>query len=122
MINVSDLNAFDEGATIDAETLIDAGLVPDSKLPVKVLGNGELKKKLTLVVKWYSKSALEKIAAAGGTTQNLKGAAFELPKVKKKFVKRDEPASGKKAKAAEADAPAAEASAPAPVADAPPAE
>jgi hypothetical protein len=92
--------------------LIDAGLVPDDKQPVKVLGDGEITKKLTIVAGWYSRSAHQKITAAGGTAQNVKGEAFEFPKPKKKFVPR-EPQAGKKGKA-QAAAAGAEAAAPAP--------
>ena len=59
------------------------------KQPVKILGDGELTKKLTVIAGWYSKSAHEKITEAGGTAQNLKGEAFEFPKPKKKFVPRE---------------------------------
>ena len=56
---------------------------------MKILGNGEMTKKLTVVAGWYSKSAHEKITKAGGTAQNLKGEAFEFPKPKKKFIPRE---------------------------------
>jgi hypothetical protein len=63
------------------------------------------------VAGWYSRSAHQKITAAGGTAQNIKGEAFAFPKPKKKFVPRDTKAAGKKAKgapaAAEGEAPAA---------------
>ena len=68
--------------------LREAGLVPDNNQPVKILGEGELTRKLTVVAGWYSKSAHEKIAAAGGTPQNSRGETFEFPKPKKKFVPR----------------------------------
>src|SRR4051794_38927612 len=75
IVNLSDLNAFDNGATVDVLALKEAGVLSDTKLPVKILGDGELKKKLTVVAGWYSKSAHEKITKAGGTAQNLKGEA-----------------------------------------------
>lgn len=110
IVNLSDLEQFDNGATVDATMLHDAGLIPDLKQPVKILGNGGISKKLTIIAGWYSKSAHEKITQAGGTPQNLKGAAFEFPKPKKKFVPRDKTLGKKKADAAEsAAAPAAEA-------------
>jgi large subunit ribosomal protein L15 len=72
IINVSDLEAhFDNGATVDASALIAKGLVRDERYPVKVLGNGELTKKLTIVAGKFSKQAADKIAKAGGTTQTL---------------------------------------------------
>src|SRR3954451_7501034 len=126
IVNLEDLNRFDDGATVDADALIEAGLVPDARQPVKILGDGELTKKLTVQAGWFSKSAHQKIAAAGGTAHNAKGEAFEFPKPKKKFVPRDKAekaekaGGGKKAKggdeaeaAAAAPAPAAEGAAPA---------
>jgi hypothetical protein len=83
---------------------MDKGLVQDTKLPVKILGNGELKKKLTITAGWYSKSAHEQITKLGGTANGPKGEAFEFPKEKKKFVKRD-----KVKKPAAAERPAEEA-------------
>jgi len=96
IVNLSDLDRFDNGATVDAAALKEIGLIPDLKLPVKILGEGEVKKKLTVVAGWFSKSAHEKIGKAGGTAQNLKGEAFEFPKPKKKFVPRE--GTGKKKK------------------------
>jgi large subunit ribosomal protein L15 len=89
IVNLADLNFFENGATVDAAALREVGLVPNDSLPVKVLGEGKLTKKLTIQVSWYSKSAHSKITAAGGTAQNLKGEAFEFPKPKKKFVPRE---------------------------------
>ena len=89
IVNLLDLERFDNGATVDATALKEAGLVPDLKQPVKILGEGNLTKKLTVVAGWYSKSAHEKITQVGGTAQNLKGESFEFPKPKKKFVKRE---------------------------------
>jgi large subunit ribosomal protein L15 len=111
IVNLSELERFENGTTVDANALIEAGLVPDTRHPVKILGNGEIKKKLTVVAGWYSKSAHEKITQAGGTAQNIKGEAFEFPKPKKKFVKREQPKKAKKegAAAAEATPPAGEA-------------
>lgn len=115
IVNLSDLERFDNGATVDAGVLIEAGLVPDTQQPVKILGNGAISKKLTIIVGWYSKSALEKITQAGGTPQNLKGEVFEFPKPKKKFVKREQPKKAKAEGAEPATAPgeAAEAKTPA---------
>ena len=107
IVNLQDLERFAEGTTIDAGMLIEAGLVPNQKWPVKILGEGGLTKKLNIVVGWYSVTAKAKILELGGQANNLKGEAFEHPKPKKRFVKRD-PVK----KVAEA-APAAEAAAPA---------
>ena len=88
VVNLADLESkFDAGATIDRDALHEAGLVPDAKLPVKVLGNGAIAKKFTIHAGWYSKTAVEKIAAAGGTTLNAKGESFKFPKPKPKFPK-----------------------------------
>jgi large subunit ribosomal protein L15 len=119
IVNLADLSKFADGAVVDTAALLEAGLVPDQKWPVKILGEGELKKKLTVSVGWYSKSAHSKILAAGGVAQNAEGQTFEFPKPKKKFIPR-EPV--KKAKAADQPAegaPAAEAKAPAPAPEAP---
>jgi large subunit ribosomal protein L15 len=103
VVNVADLAKFDAGATIDQGALIEKGLVPNDKLPVKILGNGDVPKKLTVVAGWYSKSAHQKITEAGGAAQNAKGEPFEFPKPKKKFVPRE---PEKKAKKSEEPAPA----------------
>jgi large subunit ribosomal protein L15 len=115
IVNLEELGRFDEGSTVDAAALEQAGLIPDQRLPVKILGEGGLEKKLTVVAGWFSKSAHEKIAQAGGTAQNLQGEAFVFPKPKKKFVPREAVKKGKKgeAEAPANEAPAAEA-APAP--------
>ena len=65
-INVSDLNRFEDGATVTVDSLKEAGLVKNPRDGVKVLGNGELTKKLTVSVNAASKAAVEKIEAAGG--------------------------------------------------------
>ena len=65
-INVSDLNRFEDNATVTVESLQEVGLVKNPRDGVKVLGNGELTKKLTVKVDAASKSAIEKIEAAGG--------------------------------------------------------
>ena len=109
IVNLADLEQFDNGATVDATALIGAGLVPDEKQPVKILGDGELSKKLTVVAGWYSKSAHAAITGAGGVAQNLKGEAFEFPKPKKKFVKREKVKAPKAEAAPAAEAPAGEA-------------
>ena len=65
-INVSDLNRFEDGATVTVESLKEIGLVKNPRDGVKVLGNGELTKKLTVSVNAASKTAVDKIEAAGG--------------------------------------------------------
>ena len=120
IVNLADLERFDNGATVDAAALHDAGLVPDLKQPVKILGEGVLSNRLTVVAGWYSKSAFEKITAAGGAAQTPKGETFEFPKPKKKFVPREKEKAGKgggkKRKGGDEEAPAAETPAAAPAA------
>ena len=68
VVNLSDLNLFDEGATVDAEALKAAGLISRVKRPVKLLGNGELEvKNLRVQVDAYSQSAVNAVRAAGGS-------------------------------------------------------
>ena len=120
VVNLSDLAAFDDGATVDSAALIGAGLVPDDRLPVKILGGGELSKKLNVTAGWYSKSAHEKITGAGGAAKNLKGEDFKFPKPTPRFNHKDQ---GKKKKAPVEVAPAEGApAAPAAVQAAAPAE
>jgi large subunit ribosomal protein L15 len=71
VVNVSDLERFDNGASIDEATLRQAGLVKGSHDGVKVLGDGELTKKLTVSATKFSKSAKEIIEKAGGTVQEI---------------------------------------------------
>lgn len=97
VVNVGELEQFQDGSTVDSAALMKAKLIPDTKLGIKILGDGSLTKKLTVVAGWYSRSAHQKIGAAGGVAQNLKGEPFEFPKPKKVFVKRD-PAAAKKEK------------------------
>ena len=68
-INVSDLNCFEDGAVVDTNAILAAGLLKKTLDGVKVLGNGELTKKLTVKVNAVSASAKEKIEAAGGTVE-----------------------------------------------------
>ena len=68
VINVEMLSIFESGATVTVADLKAKGLVKGSE-PVKVLGNGELKVKLTVKANAYSASAIEKIKAAGGTAE-----------------------------------------------------
>lgn len=72
IVNLDDLNKFDDGAVVNAEELKKAGVI--SKIEpygLKVLGNGELTKKVTVQAKKFSKSAQEKIEKAGGKAEVL---------------------------------------------------
>ena len=69
VVNVSDLERFDSGATIDEAALRQAGLVKGQHDGVKVLGDGKLSKKLTVSATKFSASARKQIEAAGGSCQ-----------------------------------------------------
>ena len=69
IVNVKDLNRFEAGSVVDAESLRKEGLIKGSADGVKLLGNGMLSKKLTVKVDRASRSAAEKVAAAGGTVE-----------------------------------------------------
>ena len=69
IINVSDLNRFDDGAVVTPEILHDAGLLKNQLDGVKVLGNGTLEKKLTIKAHKFSKEAVNKIEKSGSTLE-----------------------------------------------------
>ena len=69
VVNLSALESFDDGAVLDVKALKDNGIIKKEYDGVKVLGNGELTKKLTVKVNAYSASAKEKIEALGGTAE-----------------------------------------------------
>ena len=69
VVNLSALESFDDGAVVDVKALKDNGIIKKEYDGVKVLGNGELTKKLTVKVNAYSASAKEKIEALGGTAE-----------------------------------------------------
>ena len=68
-INVSALEKFENGAVVDVNALIEAGIIKNARDGVKILGNGELTKKLDVKVDAFSASAKEKIEALGGTAE-----------------------------------------------------
>lgn len=68
-INLSALEVFEDGAVVDALALKNAGIVKNAKDGIKVLGNGEMTKKLTVKAAKFSKSAAEKIEANGGKAE-----------------------------------------------------
>jgi len=68
-INVSALEVFEDGTVVDAAALANKGIIKKADLPVKVLGNGKLTKKLEVKLNAYSASATEKITAAGGKAE-----------------------------------------------------
>ncbi len=69
VVNVEQLNVFEDGATVDVEALIKQGLVKDVKDGVKILGNGELTKKLVVKANKFSESAKKAIEAKGGSVE-----------------------------------------------------
>lgn len=68
-INIDTLNRFEDGAVVTVEALIETGIVKNPRDGVKILGNGELTKKLDVKVNAYSASAVEKIQALGGNAE-----------------------------------------------------
>ena len=69
IVNVSDLNRFNDGDVVDAATLLECRLIGKELDGLKILGNGEISKKLTVKAKIFSAAAKEKIEAAGGKTE-----------------------------------------------------
>ena len=71
VVNVEMLNIFEDGATVDVEAIVNAKLVKEVKDGIKVLGNGELTKKLTVKANKFSKSAKAAIEAKGGKVEEI---------------------------------------------------
>ncbi len=69
IINLAVLNRFEDGAVVDAEALLNAGIINKAPYGVKVLGNGKIEKALTVKVAAFSESAKAKIEAAGGKAE-----------------------------------------------------
>ena len=74
-VNLSDLKAFEAGATVDVAALIGVGLLKNERERVKILGTGELDRALTVTAHRFSASAREKIEAAGGACHALEHAS-----------------------------------------------
>src|SRR5512142_3136861 len=87
-VNVGSLDVFDDGAEVTPDTLRERGVIKNTKTDVKLLGNGELKKKLTVRVHAISATARKKVEDAGGTVSLLRE-----PKPKKKAKAVAKPAS-----------------------------
>lgn len=68
-VNVAQLNRFENGATVDPVALVEAGVLKDVRDGVRILGNGELEKNLTVIANGFTKSAEAKITAAGGKVE-----------------------------------------------------
>ena len=91
-VNVRDLErVFDAGAEVTPEALIEKGLIRNTRIDVKILGEGELTKKLTVTAHRFSKTAREKIEAAGGTATALREPVEKKRKTRKAKPVADEP-------------------------------
>lgn len=66
IVNISSLNVYKDGEEVNIESLLDKRLISKKDIPVKILGNGKLDRKLTVKVHKISSSAIEKISKAGG--------------------------------------------------------
>jgi len=87
--NLSDLERFPEGSTVDSAALIEAGLVPDDTLPVKILANGEFNKKLTIVANWYSRSGPSEDRRGGRSGTEPEERAVRVPQAQEEVRARD---------------------------------
>lgn len=87
VVNVSQLERFDDGAQVGAEQLSQAGLIPAITNKVKILGDGELTKRLQVVAHKFSKSAEQKIVGCGGTATKIANKKKASRKRMKKEVK-----------------------------------
>lgn len=87
-VNVSMLDRFEEGATVDQAALKTAGLIPNTRLGVKILGHGELSKKLDVRVAAYSRNAHKLITDAGGTARTETGEEYSFKKPKNARLSR----------------------------------
>ncbi|HMM19621.1 MAG TPA: 50S ribosomal protein L15 [Selenomonadales bacterium] len=68
-VNVQELNRFEDGTVVDPVLLIEAGVIKNVRDGIRILGNGELQKSLTVRANGFTKSAMEKIQAAGGKVE-----------------------------------------------------
>jgi large subunit ribosomal protein L15 len=99
-VNVATLEErFEAGADVTPETLVEKGVLKNTKTDVKILGNGDLKKKLSITAHAVSASAREKVEAAGGTVTLLREPKERKPK------RRERPAAPAKPEEPEAEAP-----------------
>ena len=102
-VNVRDLDRFDDGADVTPESLVEKKIIKNTKIDVKVLGTGEISKKLTVRVHAISASAREKIEKAGGTVELLRA-----PKMKKVRHHAAKPAAAEEPEETPAEEEAAE--------------
>ena len=106
IINVRDLEAFDSGSVVDLDAILAKGLTSLETKLLKVLGMGELTKKLTVKAQKFSKSAVEKIVAAGGEAVVLgeRGSADSAPEAPKETAVEETPDVETEEEAGETDA------------------
>jgi large subunit ribosomal protein L15 len=103
-VNVRDLERFDAGAEVTPQLLAEAGLIRNARTEVKILGQGDLSKKLVVTAHAFSATAREKIEGAGGSVT-----ALREPKVKRRRKQSTQRASAATEPEAEAEEPEAEA-------------
>ena len=109
-VNVADLDrVFDEGADVTLEALVENGVIKNTRTDVKILGNGDLKKKLNVTAHRFSASAREKIESAGGTAIALRdsepvGAAHARPVKRRKRAGDEIPQTASQASVGTTDA------------------
>jgi large subunit ribosomal protein L15 len=97
-VNLRDLDrVFDDGSEVTLEALVEKGLIKNTRTDVKILGQGDLSKKLTVIAHSFSASAREKIEQAGG-----KATALREPVVKKKRTRKAKPVAAEEEPEAEA--------------------
>lgn len=90
IVNLKALDArFKDGEEVNADSLAKLGLIRDTKLPIKVLGEGEITKKLTVTAAKFSKSASDKITAAGGSVSVVEPTIHRTKGVKKSDSKAE---------------------------------
>jgi large subunit ribosomal protein L15 len=113
-VNIRDLDRFDDGAEVTPEALVEAGLIKNTRVDVKILAHGELKKKLAVTAHFFSEASREKIEGAGGSATALKEV-----KPKRRRRKAGKPAPQAAAPAAEAADETPQAEEPEPAVEAP---
>jgi len=79
VVDVRDLNRFAEGATVDRQALVEAGMIGSAGIPIKLLGSGNLERALTVRIDRASSGACRKVTAAGGTIQLTDAASADGP-------------------------------------------
>jgi len=91
VVNLSALERFDDGSTVDQRALKQAGLIPNVHYGVKILGGGKLTRRLTVIAAAFSRSAHKAIGEAGGEAQNAAGQGFQFtePRTRRQSAKLD---------------------------------